>query len=249
MPIDLILGTAGHIDHGKTALVRALTGVDHGSSAGGKTPRDHDRPGVCRTGSGRLPVGSRGCAGPRAVREEHAGRGHGHGRGPAGRRGRRFGQAADPRASGDPAAAGLARRGDRADQVRPGGTGLGGSGGSRGPRPGDGHVSGGCAPRCGPASRPARVWTNCGGSWAWQQRKRRKIRGGGRDAGPVSLADRSRVHRGRSRHGRHGQRQPAAGPNSATNWCWNLAACRFACGAYRITTGRSRKSIAGSGRR
>src|SRR5947207_12304123 len=25
---DLILGTAGHIDHGKTALVKALTGVD-----------------------------------------------------------------------------------------------------------------------------------------------------------------------------------------------------------------------------
>lgn len=28
MAIDLILGTAGHIDHGKTTLVRALTGVD-----------------------------------------------------------------------------------------------------------------------------------------------------------------------------------------------------------------------------
>ncbi|MFV2065653.1 MAG: selenocysteine-specific translation elongation factor [Pirellulales bacterium] len=28
MPTDLILGTAGHIDHGKTALVRALTGTD-----------------------------------------------------------------------------------------------------------------------------------------------------------------------------------------------------------------------------
>lgn len=28
MPSHLILGTAGHIDHGKTALVRALTGVD-----------------------------------------------------------------------------------------------------------------------------------------------------------------------------------------------------------------------------
>ena len=28
MPRSLILGTAGHIDHGKTALVRALTGVD-----------------------------------------------------------------------------------------------------------------------------------------------------------------------------------------------------------------------------
>src|SRR3982074_749881 len=28
MPRDLILGTAGHIDHGKTTLVRALTGTD-----------------------------------------------------------------------------------------------------------------------------------------------------------------------------------------------------------------------------
>jgi selenocysteine-specific elongation factor len=28
MPIDLILGTAGHIDHGKTSLVKALTGID-----------------------------------------------------------------------------------------------------------------------------------------------------------------------------------------------------------------------------
>ena len=28
MPTDLILGTAGHIDHGKTSLIKALTGVD-----------------------------------------------------------------------------------------------------------------------------------------------------------------------------------------------------------------------------
>src|SRR5687768_9033277 len=28
MQRDLILGTAGHIDHGKTSLVRALTGID-----------------------------------------------------------------------------------------------------------------------------------------------------------------------------------------------------------------------------
>jgi selenocysteine-specific elongation factor len=27
-PRDLILGTAGHIDHGKLALVKALTGID-----------------------------------------------------------------------------------------------------------------------------------------------------------------------------------------------------------------------------
>src|SRR5881394_1005594 len=28
MPRDFILGTAGHIDHGKTSLVKALTGID-----------------------------------------------------------------------------------------------------------------------------------------------------------------------------------------------------------------------------
>src|SRR4051794_5496020 len=28
MPRDLILGTAGHIDHGKTSLVKALTGIE-----------------------------------------------------------------------------------------------------------------------------------------------------------------------------------------------------------------------------
>src|SRR5215210_3920472 len=28
MPRDLILGTAGYIDHGKTSLVKALTGID-----------------------------------------------------------------------------------------------------------------------------------------------------------------------------------------------------------------------------
>ena len=28
MSRDLILGTAGHIDHGKTSLVKALTGID-----------------------------------------------------------------------------------------------------------------------------------------------------------------------------------------------------------------------------
>ena len=28
MPRELILGTAGHIDHGKTTLLRALTGID-----------------------------------------------------------------------------------------------------------------------------------------------------------------------------------------------------------------------------
>ena len=42
---DLVLGTAGHIDHGKTALVRALTGVDTDRLPAEKAARDHDRPG------------------------------------------------------------------------------------------------------------------------------------------------------------------------------------------------------------
>src|SRR3954466_11289878 len=33
---DLVLGRAGHIDHGKTALVRALTGVDTDRLPAGK---------------------------------------------------------------------------------------------------------------------------------------------------------------------------------------------------------------------
>ena len=28
MDLAMIIGTAGHVDHGKTALVKALTGVD-----------------------------------------------------------------------------------------------------------------------------------------------------------------------------------------------------------------------------
>ena len=32
----MIIGTAGHIDHGKTSLVRRLTGVDTGQLKGGK---------------------------------------------------------------------------------------------------------------------------------------------------------------------------------------------------------------------
>ena len=37
-PAALTLGTAGHIDHGKTALVQALTGVDTD-----RLPEEHAR--------------------------------------------------------------------------------------------------------------------------------------------------------------------------------------------------------------
>ena len=42
-PAPLTLGTAGHIDHGKTRLVEALTGVDTDRLAGGAGARDLDR--------------------------------------------------------------------------------------------------------------------------------------------------------------------------------------------------------------
>ncbi len=39
----LVLGVIGHVDHGKTALVRALTGHGHRPAAGGEAARHLDR--------------------------------------------------------------------------------------------------------------------------------------------------------------------------------------------------------------
>src|SRR4051794_20700743 len=52
MPRDLILGTAGHIDHGKTALVKALTGVDTD-----RLPEEKKRGITIDIGFARLPLG------------------------------------------------------------------------------------------------------------------------------------------------------------------------------------------------
>src|SRR3954466_9147921 len=52
MPRDLILGTAGHIDHGKTALVKALTGVDCD-----RLPEEKARGITIDIGFARLPLG------------------------------------------------------------------------------------------------------------------------------------------------------------------------------------------------
>ncbi len=49
---DLILGTAGHIDHGKTALVRALTGTDTD-----RLPEEKRRGITIELGFARLPLG------------------------------------------------------------------------------------------------------------------------------------------------------------------------------------------------
>ena len=52
MPIDLILGTAGHIDHGKTALVEALTGVNTD-----RLPEEKRRGITIELGFAELPLG------------------------------------------------------------------------------------------------------------------------------------------------------------------------------------------------
>ena len=111
---SIVIGTAGHIDHGKSALVRALTGTDpdrlkeeqergitidlgfaHLQSEGAEGRADGRGPRVRRR------------ARPRAVRQEHARRRRRHRPRDARRRGRRVGDAADARAlSHLPAAAG-----------------------------------------------------------------------------------------------------------------------------------------------
>ena len=98
----MIVGTAGHIDHGKTALVRALTGVDTD-----RLKEEKARGISIDLGFAYLPApdGSdarlRRRAGAREVRAQHAGRRDRHRFRAAGRRGRRRRDAADARASGD----------------------------------------------------------------------------------------------------------------------------------------------------
>ena len=50
--IHLILGTAGHIDHGKTSLVRALTGIDTDWLPEEESPGHDHRHRHCRSGAG-----------------------------------------------------------------------------------------------------------------------------------------------------------------------------------------------------
>ncbi len=146
-PRNLVLGTAGHIDHGKTALVRALTGVDTD-----RLPAEKQRGitidlGFAALDLGDIPARPGRRARPRAVHPQHAGRRLGARPGHAGRRGRRLGDAADPRAPGDPPPARpLGRRG-RPDQVRPGRAVLARPGGGRRPRAGPRHVPRRCGDR------------------------------------------------------------------------------------------------------
>ena len=85
--MNLVLGTAGHIDHGKTALVRALTGVDTD-----RLPAEKQRGITIDLGFASLDLGEYHVAlidvpGPRAVHSQHARRRLGPRPGHAGRRG------------------------------------------------------------------------------------------------------------------------------------------------------------------
>jgi selenocysteine-specific elongation factor len=154
MTIDLILGTAGHIDHGKTSLVRALTGVDTD-----RLPEERRRGITIELGFAELlldqyRLGIVDVPGhERFVRNMLAGAtgmdlallvvacG-------------RFHQAADARAPGHPAVATPRSRGDRADEVRSGRTRLAGLGRGGDSRTGGRYVPGRCPDR--PHQQPDR---------------------------------------------------------------------------------------------
>ena len=153
---DLVLGTAGHIDHGKTALVRALTGVDTD-----RLPAEKQRGitidlGFAALELGALSPGPDRRAGARAVHPQHAGGRLGARPGHAGRRGRRLGDAADARAPGDPPPARALRRPGRPDQVRPGRAVAGSAWSRTRSASWSGAPSSRARRSCGPRRRPAR---------------------------------------------------------------------------------------------
>ena len=68
-----VIGTAGHIDHGKTALVRALTG--HDRPVAGRKRRGISIDGSCAAGISPDLVADCGCTGSRALCAQYVGRG------------------------------------------------------------------------------------------------------------------------------------------------------------------------------
>ena len=120
--MHVVLGTAGHIDHGKTTLVRALTGVDTD-----RLPEEKARGITIELGFASLALpdgrggGRRRRAGPRALRPPHAGWRRRHRRGDPGGRRRLVGEAPDARALRHLPAPRGAWRGGGADARRPGG--------------------------------------------------------------------------------------------------------------------------------
>ena len=128
-----IVATAGHVDHGKSALIKALTGTDPD-----RLPEEKARGITIDLGFAHLELPSptspcviprrhRRRARTRRLREEHGGRRRLHRPRAAGRRGRRWVDAADGGASPDPDLLRRASSGGGAHESRPG-RGRGGRG-------------------------------------------------------------------------------------------------------------------------
>ena len=136
--MPLIVGTAGHIDHGKTSLVRALTGQDTD-----RLKEEKERGISIDLGFAWLdgPDGRRAgvvdVPGPRALRPQHAGGRARHRSGALHRRRRRRDHAADRGAPRHPAPARRAARDlrDHQDRSRRRRAGRDGARGDRDPRP------------------------------------------------------------------------------------------------------------------
>ena len=117
----MIVATAGHIDHGKTLLVKALTGVDTD-----RLPEEKARGISIDLGFAYWPLAGGGAdrlrrrAGPRALHPQHAGRRVRHRLRAAGGRRRRRRHAADRRAPAHPRSARrhARRRGHHQDRPR-----------------------------------------------------------------------------------------------------------------------------------
>ena len=118
----MIVGTAGHIDHGKTSLMRAADRRRYRSPQGGEGARHLHRSRLCLlAASGRRDHRLRRRAGPRRPRAQHAGGRHGHRFRDPGDCGRRRRHAADARASRHHGSARARAWRRRPQQVRSGG--------------------------------------------------------------------------------------------------------------------------------
>ena len=242
---NLVVGTAGHIDHGKSSLVRALTGIDPDrlkeEKARGITielglrahdDRRHARR-VCRR------------AGPRAIRAHDAGRRRRHRLRAADRRGRRIGDAADARALRHLPPAAHSARHRRADQVgsrrrrhaRAGAAGRRGAGQGIVPRVRAGHR--------GVGDHRRRPRSHCATRLPAQAAQVRRAAGRWRRA----TADRSRVLDEGLRHRRDRDAGRRAASQSTTSWSCSRAAASSRCAACRCTAGRRRRPWPASARR
>ena len=82
--VPVIVGTAGHVDHGKSSLVLRMTGTDPDRLPQEKARGHHHRPGLCRAAPARRAGGGAGGrAGTRALRARDGRRRDGRRRGAA----------------------------------------------------------------------------------------------------------------------------------------------------------------------